>query len=666
MSVRRRSLSLLAVLAIVVSACASESATTAPSEAPTAAPSEAPAEQTLTMVVDGDVSGGLTNAADNVPTANAAAWLYDALYSYDYSLNPVPKLAAAEAETTDGKVWTVALRNDVKFSNGDPMTAADVVNTFEIAKSPNCRYNPSICLGGILASVEAVDDYTVKFTLESPTVTFLTIYLPGIGIENKKVLDAAYGRYLEATKSVTPAEITDILGKIAAEEAAPTGPAGEDGAPTANYEQFVAGLEAIVTKGGQALPDKEAYTSEGALDAAGYVADLQNRVKAIQAGLEGASVDALAAAYPYLDIQQNPVGIGTGPFVFTSYKSGESLEFTRNDSYFQGAPKLAKIFMPIIKDDLAGAQALVAGQADYKYSLEGPTYEQIKGDPNLKFVEYPDFGFFGLYLNQREGRLFADKNLRQALSWCFDKPETVKAATDNQGVAIYSEIPPASWAFPSSGLNTYGFDPAKGKALIEASGWKLGTDGVYEKDGKKLETVVAVRAERPARSKYMQLLTDQVNENCGMAISFKEVDFGAILNMLDNYPHINAAAPEGGQPFDAYFGGFSTGFDPDPYSLYHSSQCTTAENPGLYNYICYSNPKIDELIDKGLQTFDQAGRAAIYQEYAKIQAEDVPVLYAWADIARLGLRNTVNIEGEELRLDTPTFFYKSHLITNTK
>ena len=276
------------------------------------------------------------------------------------------------------------------------------------------------------------------------------------------------------------------------------------------------------------------------------------------------------------------------------------------------------MFLPVIKDDIAGGQALAAGQVDWKYSLEGGTYNEIKDDAELKFAEYPDFGFFSLYFNLRKGQLFADKNLRQAVDYCFDKEATAKAATDDLGVAIYSEIPPASWAYPTSGLNTYPMDPTKSKALIEASGWTLGSDGIYEKDGKKLSTTVAVRAGKPNRSKWMQLMSDQVKA-CGIDIKFKEVDFGALLNMLNTYPHINAAAPEAGKPFDAYFGGFGTTYDPDPFSLYHSSQCTTAEQPELYNYICYQNPEVDKLIDQGLRRTDQAARAKIYQDYAVIQ-----------------------------------------------
>ncbi len=88
--------------------------------------------------------------------------------------------------------------------------------------------------------------------------------------------------------------------------------------------------------------------------------------------------------------------------------------------------------------------------------------------------------------------------------------------------------------------------------------------------------------------------------------------------------------------------GSATGFDPDPFSLYHCSQCSTAELPDTNNYICYSNPEVDKAIEAGLVEFDQAARAKIYADYAVIQSNDLPVLYAWSDIAHEGLRNTVD------------------------
>ena len=669
---QKRLFGILTTAAIIVAACGGATTSTAPSaapgsEAPSAPASEAPAgEQTITMAMDGDLSGGLSNASDNVPTGEAAQFLYDQIYAYDESLTPVPSLAEDLATISeDGLTWTVKLRPGIKFHDGSPLTSADVVQTYQIAQSKNCRYNPSLCLSAFLEKVEAVDDLTVAFTLNQKLSTFANNYLALIYIESKTAIDASYARYIEAAGAVTASETKAFLDKVAAEESAPTGPADAEGKPTVNYAQFLGEAEALLTKAGQPLPDKTLYTTDGVLDESGYVQELIIRIKALDATYTAAASDALAAAYPYLDFQQNPVG--TGPFKFVEFKPGESIEYAANEEYFKGAPNIKRMFIPIIKDDIAGGQALAAGQVDWKYSLTGPTYEEIKDNPDLQFVEYPDFGFFSLYFNMHsEDNLFYDKNLRQAVSYCFDKEATANAATNGQGVAIYSEIPPASWAFPTSGLNTYPKDQAKAKELIEASGWTLGSDGIYEKNGQKLSTVVPVRAERPDRSKWMQLVGDQVRE-CGIDLQYKEVDFGALLNMLNVYPHINAATPETGKPFDAYFGGFGTTFDPDPFALYHSSQCTTAEQPALYNYVCYKNPEVDKLIEDGLVEFDQAKRAAIYQEYAVIQSNDLPVIYAWADIAREGLRKTVGTTAEGgLQMDSPAWFAQVEKLTNIK
>jgi ABC-type transport system substrate-binding protein len=676
----KRLFGLLASGAILAAACGGAQQSSAPSAttngssnpsstAPSASTSSAPtAEQTLTMVMDGDVSGGLSNAADNVPTAEAIQFLYDGIYTYDNTLTPQPNLSTSLADISpDGKVWTIKLKSGLKFHDGTDLNSADVVQTYQLAASPNCRYNPSICLTGFLTDIKAVDDLTVQFTLKDPLATFATVYLPAIFIESKDAIDASYQKYLAGTKQLTAAEVKTVVDAVDAENKTPTGAAGTDGKATVNWDALIPQLEAVITKAGQTLPDKAAFVdADGKPDPSAYGAELSKRVTAINETFIGSQTDALAAAYPYLDFQNNPVG--SGPFQFVSYKSGESLEYKAFAGYHEGAPQISKLFIPIIKDDLAGGQALVAGQVDWKYSLEGATYNQIKDDPNLKFVEYPDFGFFGVYFNMHPDAhaLFADKNLRQAMAYCFDKVETVKAATEAQGVPVYSDIPPASWAYPASGLNEYAFDPAKGMALIEQSGWKKGSDGIYEKDGKKLSTIVAVRAGRPNRSAFMQLLSDQVKTNCGMDISYKEVDFSAILTMLDNYPHINAAAPESKKPFDAYFGGFSTSLDPDPYSLYHSSQCSTAKNPETFNYECYQNPEVDKLIEQGLKEFDQTKRAAIYQQYAKLQSDDLPVLYGWSDIAREGLRKTVDSSAGPLQMDTPTWFWQIEKLTNQK
>ena len=231
-------------------------------------------------------------------------------------------------------------------------------------------------------------------------------YLATTNIESKDAVDASYAKYLEATKAVTPAELKTFLDKVTAEET------DADRSARRGQHRPDGQLHAVHRRG-RGPPDegRPGLRRQGALHRRGrhastksaYTADNIGRLRTIQTSQTAGAIDALAAAYKYLDIQLNPLGLGSGPFKFVEYKTGESLEFDNNPDYFGGASEISKVFVPIIKDDIAGGQALAAGQVDWKYSIEGGTYAEIKDNPELKFVEYPDFGFFGLYFNLRDG-----------------------------------------------------------------------------------------------------------------------------------------------------------------------------------------------------------------------------------------------------------------------
>src|SRR5918996_1582955 len=146
--------------ALVLAACGQQ-----PGESPTEsepagsepAGSEPAAEggALITMIVDGQITQ-LSNANADLPTAEAYAFIGTGLYQYDATLTPVPDLAADLCEVSDDEItWTCTLR-EATFHNGDPVTAADVVFTYQIAQSENCRFNPSVCLAPFLESAEAI------------------------------------------------------------------------------------------------------------------------------------------------------------------------------------------------------------------------------------------------------------------------------------------------------------------------------------------------------------------------------------------------------------------------------------------------------------------------------------------------------------------------------
>src|SRR3546814_2347600 len=74
----------------------------------------------------------------------------------DGNAKPVPSLA--ESWTVDGNVWTFKLRSDVKFSDGSPFTAEDVLFTYDrVPKVPNSPSSYSLYLSSI-DKVEALED----------------------------------------------------------------------------------------------------------------------------------------------------------------------------------------------------------------------------------------------------------------------------------------------------------------------------------------------------------------------------------------------------------------------------------------------------------------------------------------------------------------------------
>jgi peptide/nickel transport system substrate-binding protein len=120
----------------------------------------------------------LPRAADR--TASNAAWsLYDGLAWIDDNGDIVPALAESWEVSDDGLSYTFKLRQGVKFHNGEDFTAEAVVATWETGKDPKNDYTDSYLR---VSSVEAVDDYTVRLTSETPNPVFLTEVAAGWGI----------------------------------------------------------------------------------------------------------------------------------------------------------------------------------------------------------------------------------------------------------------------------------------------------------------------------------------------------------------------------------------------------------------------------------------------------------------------------------------------------
>lgn len=134
-------------------------------------------------------------------TVGASHQVIDLVFSGLTKLNdnadPEPDLAESWTVSEDGKVYTFKLRSGVKFHDGAPLTAEDVVFTFERLMDPKTGY-PYATQVESFAGVKAIDASTVELTLSRPTGPLLTfLAFPGNFIVPKHIVAA--GPSLTAT-----------------------------------------------------------------------------------------------------------------------------------------------------------------------------------------------------------------------------------------------------------------------------------------------------------------------------------------------------------------------------------------------------------------------------------------------------------------------------------
>jgi peptide/nickel transport system substrate-binding protein len=92
----------------------------------------------------------------------------------DQTLTLKPQLATSWSSNSAADVWTFNIRKGVKFSNGQPLTADDVVYTYQLQTSTKTGGNALSALGGVLepSGVVKTGDYTVEFHLVAPNGNF--------------------------------------------------------------------------------------------------------------------------------------------------------------------------------------------------------------------------------------------------------------------------------------------------------------------------------------------------------------------------------------------------------------------------------------------------------------------------------------------------------------
>lgn len=110
--------------------------------------------------------------------ADLARLVYSGLMAWDPVVGLIPSLATTYTISDDGKVYTLSLRSNAVWHDGTPVTARDILFTFNSIQDSATNSPLAPAFRGV--SITQVDDYTVRFALPAPFAPFLSALTVGI------------------------------------------------------------------------------------------------------------------------------------------------------------------------------------------------------------------------------------------------------------------------------------------------------------------------------------------------------------------------------------------------------------------------------------------------------------------------------------------------------
>ncbi len=304
--------------------------------------------------------------------------------------------------------------------------------------------------------------------------------------------------------------------------------------------------------------------------------------------------------------------LGTGPFKFVEWKSGEYVRVEKNENYWRGPeyPKLDGIIVQFIPDPNTRVNALKAGEYDFGQilpnqvsevsDLEGYKIEMVNTNSWLHF----DFNV----ATERGQALFGDKQVRQALFHAIDREAIADDLMEGTVELANTGITPNSPYF-NDDLKVYNYDPEAAAQMLEDAGWVVGSDGIREQDGERLSFTIINRNSRPERVAIAQVIQANLKD-VGVEITFENLENAAWLDRWLS------------KDWEAVVGGWIIPADPSLTSLY---ACEASNN-----FTGFCSEELDAAMAASDKVLDLAERKPLVDEVQAILAEEawsLPLYY---------------------------------------
>jgi len=297
------------------------------------------------------------------------------------------------------------------------------------------------------------------------------------------------------------------------------------------------------------------------------------------------------------DFQSDPVG--SGPYVFYEWSTGDSLTFTRFDNFFdpdrQPSPTIPYVQWRIIPEGASRTIALEMGEVDLVAHVAVPDLPRLRDNDDITVAEFQGMTLRWLLFNHDLPH-FGNVYVRRALDMALDKESMVMAGYDGFGVAVWEQFPTAFAGVSSQGIRS--FDPDGARAILAEQGVDPSEIG-FE----------------------MLVFTEEMRRQAEVAqANFADIGIPTTITMIDFASWLSVTAA--GQ-YEAAFGNFTqSNILPFIRGTMHRDLI------GPQNRTRFDSVEFSELIDQAAGTIDDAARTARLYELTTIANENA----TWAPI----------------------------------
>lgn len=292
--------------------------------------------------------------------------------------------------------------------------------------------------------------------------------------------------------------------------------------------------------------------------------------------------------------------IGTGPFKFSNWIKGDSVQIVKNPDYWGKEPALDKATFKFISDPAAAASSLLAGDVDGFINFPAPeAVAQFQSNPQFSVEIGTTEGETIVAINNAK-KPFNDIRVRRALSYAVNRKAVIDGAEYGFGTPIGSHFAPHNPAYIDL-TGKYPYDPAKAKELLKEAGYPNG-----------FKTVIKLPPPPYAR-RGGEIIAAELKQ-VGVDAQLVPVEWAQWLSGVFKNKDYDLTIISHVEPLDI----------------------------GIYArpnyYFNYHNPKFNKVMDELNVTQDQKKRTELYHQAQEILADDAVNVFLF-ELPKIGIWN---------------------------